>query len=190
VLKLYLLSPLPKVYWSWKFAAIHKQTPEFNVLTSSLKGSNVLNKRRTVTGTRKHFWPDALYAATNDSYGYQRKLNDTHTIFWIIVYTDTHACTHTDNNENNITPLPVVRGIITKALPTLTLHVSATSRLIMECNNELKSGVFACSYWSCSSITYKCLTAVQFLSVKNHEISLETIKSVHSLKMQMGQILW
>ena len=50
------------------------------LLTPLFKGSVVPNKGpryqgRTFTGAREQFWPDALPAATNDSYGYQRELN-------------------------------------------------------------------------------------------------------------------
>jgi len=48
---------------------------KFNVADSLAQGPACAYQRRTSTGTWKQFWLDALPAATNDSYGYQRELN-------------------------------------------------------------------------------------------------------------------
>ena len=50
-------------------------TSQFLSLTPLLKGSEVPTETGLHTGARKQFWPDALPAITNDSYGYQWELN-------------------------------------------------------------------------------------------------------------------
>ena len=50
-------------------------TSEFNVVNYVAQVLRRADQSRTFAGTREQFWPDALPATTNDSYGYQRELN-------------------------------------------------------------------------------------------------------------------
>ena len=74
------------------------QTSEF--LTSStllFNGSDVFTKiDSTFTGTREQFWPDVLPATTNDSYRYERELNQGH---WVQVRHLNHWVTAAVNTE-------------------------------------------------------------------------------------------
>ena len=50
--------------------------PNLMSFTSLFKGSDMPTKiDGTFIGGRELFWPDALHAATNDSYRYRRELN-------------------------------------------------------------------------------------------------------------------
>jgi len=59
------------------YSGLSAVTSEFNVVVSLIQGLGRPTKAgMTFTGAWEQFWSDALPAATDDSYGYQRQLNE------------------------------------------------------------------------------------------------------------------